>query len=47
MKMTKLFTATLLFGALFIGLTGVAQNKMMKQDTKMVGGAEMFPTKIS
>lgn len=45
MKMTKLFTATLLFGALFIGQTGAAQNKMMKQDTKMVGGAEMYPTK--
>jgi len=45
MKMTKLFTATLLFGALFIGQTAAAQNKMMKQDTKMVGGAEMFPTK--
>lgn len=45
MKMTKLFTAALVLGALFIGPTGSAQNKMMKQDTKMVGGAEMYPTK--
>lgn len=45
MKMKNLFTAALVLGALFIGQTGSAQNKMMKQETKMVGGAEMYPTK--
>ena len=45
MKTTKLFSIALLLGALFIGQNGFAQSKMMKQETKMVGGAEMYPTK--
>ena len=35
----------LLFLSLFIASLGFAQNKMMKEDTKMVGGAAMYPSK--
>ncbi|MBR9845877.1 MAG: fasciclin domain-containing protein [Algicola sp.] len=40
-----LFAVTLLIGSLFVGQHMVAQSKMMKEDTKMVGGAEMYPSK--
>ncbi|WP_040253815.1 fasciclin domain-containing protein [Psychroserpens mesophilus] len=40
-----LFVASLLIGSLFVGQHLVAQSKMMKEDTKMVGGAEMYPSK--
>lgn len=40
-----LFSMTLFLSALFIGQHVVAQDKMMKEDTKMVGGAEMYPSK--
>lgn len=40
-----LFVASLLIGSLFVGQHLVAQSKMMKENTKMVGGAEMYPSK--
>ncbi|OBX26298.1 putative surface protein with fasciclin (FAS1) repeats [Gelidibacter algens] len=45
MKMTQLFSMALLVGSIFMGQSVSAQEKMMKQETKMVGGAEMYPTK--
>lgn len=45
MKTTRLFSIALFVGSMFIGQHTIAQDKMMKQDTKMVGGAEMYPTK--
>lgn len=45
MKMTKLFSIAVLVGSICIGQNALAQNKMMTQETKMVGGAEMYPTK--
>lgn len=45
MKMTKLFSTALLVAAISIGQSVSAQEKMMTQETKMVGGAEMYPTK--
>ena len=40
-----LFVVSLFIGSLFVGQHLVAQSKMMKEDTKMVGGAEMYPSK--
>ena len=54
MKTTKILSVAMLVGSLFIGQGLLAQEKkmmkkenekMMTQDTKMVGGAEMYPTK--
>ena len=46
MKITKLFSIAIVVGSIFIGQNGFSQEKMMKkQETKMVGGAEMYPTK--
>ncbi len=54
MKTTKFLSIAILVGSMFIGQGLFAQekkmmkkegDKMMKQDTKMVGGAEMYPTK--
>ncbi|WP_027126601.1 fasciclin domain-containing protein [Gelidibacter mesophilus] len=45
MKTTKLFSIALVLGSIFIGQSVIAQEKLMKQETKMVGGAEMYPTK--
>ena len=46
MKTTKLFSITMLVASMFIGQGLIAQNKkVMKQETKMVGGSEMYPTK--
>ncbi len=52
MKTTKLFSIALILGSVFLGPSVSAQEKMMKkpeklmkQETKMVGGAEMYPTK--
>ena len=52
MKTIKLFSIAVLVSSMFIGQSLFAQDKkmmkqekMMKQDTKMVGGAEMYPTK--
>lgn len=45
MKMTKLVSMAILIGSIFIGQSIFAQGKMTKEDTKMVGGAEMYPTK--
>lgn len=45
MKMTKLFSIAILVGSLFVGQSGFAQEKLMNKETKMVGGAEMYPTK--
>lgn len=42
MKMTKLFSTALLVGAIFIGQSVSAQGKMMKQETKIVGGAKIY-----
>ena len=45
MKMTKLFSIAVVVGLIGIGQNAFAQNKMMIQETKIVGGAEMYPTK--
>lgn len=45
MKKSNLFTATVFVMTLFVGQGLTAQNKMMKEDTKMVGGAAMYPSK--
>ncbi|MBP0905075.1 fasciclin domain-containing protein [Mariniflexile gromovii] len=45
MKKSNLFTATVFVITLFVGHGLTAQNKMMKEDTKMVGGAAMYPSK--
>lgn len=53
MKTSKVLSVAVLVGSLFIGQGLLAQDKkmtkkedkMMKQDTKMVGGAEMYPSK--
>ncbi|WP_445731953.1 fasciclin domain-containing protein [Mariniflexile sp.] len=45
MKKSNLFTATIFAITLFVGQGLTAQNKMMKEDTKMVGGAAMYPSK--
>ena len=45
MKLSKLLKSTSLAIVLLIGANTFAQDKMMKAETKMVGGAEMYPTK--
>ena len=45
MKTTKLFSIAFLVGSMFIGQNLFSQDKMMKEDTKMVGGAAMYPSK--
>lgn len=45
MKKSNLFTATVFVMTLFVGQGLTAQNKIMKEDTKMVGGAAMYPSK--
>ncbi|MFC4398455.1 fasciclin domain-containing protein [Mariniflexile soesokkakense] len=45
MKKSNLFTATVFAITLIVGQGLTAQNKMMKEDTKMVGGAAMYPSK--
>ncbi|ADY29379.1 fasciclin domain-containing protein [Cellulophaga lytica] len=45
MKLSKVLKSTLLAATLLIGANTFAQDKMMKAETKMVGGAEMYPTK--
>lgn len=45
MKLTKLFSIAFLVGSMFIGQNLFSQDKMMKEDTKMVGGAAMYPSK--
>lgn len=45
MKKSNLFTVAIFTISLFIGQGLNAQNKMMNEDTKMVGGAAMYPSK--
>lgn len=45
MKKSNVFTASLFVMTLLVGFSSSAQNKMMKEDTKMVGGAAMYPSK--
>jgi uncharacterized surface protein with fasciclin (FAS1) repeats len=45
MKKSNLFSAIIFTVTLFVGQNVMAQNKMMKEDTKMVGGAAMYPSK--
>ena len=45
MKNLKLVTLAACVFTLILSMNMSAQSKMMKQDTKMVGGAEMYPTK--
>ncbi len=46
MKTTKLFSIAVLVGSLFMGQSLMAQSKMSKkEDTKMVGGSAMYPSK--
>ncbi|WBU90875.1 fasciclin domain-containing protein [Cellulophaga omnivescoria] len=45
MKLSKLLKSTSLAIILLIGANTFAQDKMMKAETKMVGGAEMYPSK--
>jgi len=45
MKSSKFFNAIILTVTFLVGHSLVAQGKMMKEDTKMVGGAAMYPSK--
>lgn len=45
MKKSNLFTIAIFTISLFVGQGLNAQNKKMKEDTKMVGGAAMYPSK--
>lgn len=45
MKLSKVLKSTLVVATLLIGANTYAQDKMMKAETKMVGGAEMYPSK--
>lgn len=45
MKTEKLSKIVLGLSLFFVTSLGFAQNKMMKEDTKMVGGAAMYPSK--
>lgn len=45
MKNLKLVTVATCVFTLVLSMSMSAQSKMMKQETKMVGGAEMYPTK--
>ncbi len=45
MKKIKLFSSIILLATFTIGTNTIAQSKMKKEDTKMVGGAAMYPSK--
>jgi len=45
MKTEKLSKIVLGLSLFFVTSLGLAQDKMMKEDTKMVGGAAMYPSK--
>lgn len=45
MKKSNLITTLVITLTMFISQSITAQNSMMKEDTKMVGGAEMYPSK--
>jgi uncharacterized surface protein with fasciclin (FAS1) repeats len=45
MKISNLLSLAVLMTAMFVGTTSFAQDKMMKEETKMVGGAAMYPSK--
>lgn len=45
MKNLKLVTVATFVFTMVLSMSMSAQSKMMKQETKMVGGAEMYPTK--
>jgi len=45
MKNLKLVTVAACLFTFVVSMNMSAQSKMMKQETKMVGGAEMYPTK--
>ncbi|MBT8375813.1 MAG: fasciclin domain-containing protein [Bacteroidia bacterium] len=45
MRRTKFFNAIMIICMIFTFSTMTAQSKMMKEDTKMVGGAAMYPSK--
>ncbi|NNC46161.1 MAG: fasciclin domain-containing protein [Winogradskyella sp.] len=45
MRRTKFFNAIMIICMIFTFSTITAQSKMMKEDTKMVGGAAMYPSK--
>ena len=45
MKTLKLSKIVLGLSVMFVANLGLAQDKMMTKDTKMVGGAEMYPSK--
>ncbi|WP_283641954.1 fasciclin domain-containing protein [Croceibacter atlanticus] len=45
MKISNVLSVAVLMAAMFVGTTSFAQDKMMKEETKMVGGAAMYPSK--
>ncbi|AJR04450.1 beta-Ig-H3/fasciclin [Siansivirga zeaxanthinifaciens CC-SAMT-1] len=45
MKKLNVFSAVLLSVTFFMSQNAMAQNGMMKEETKMVGGAAMYPSK--
>lgn len=45
MKISNIIRYTAIATLMLTGATTFAQDKMMKEDTKMVGGAEMYPSK--
>lgn len=45
MKISNVLSLAVLMAAMFVGTTSFAQDKMMKEETKMVGGAAMYPSK--
>lgn len=45
MKTRKIISTLTLAFALIIGTTAIAQDKKTEEDTKIVGGAEMYPSK--
>lgn len=45
MKISNVLSVAVLMAAIFVGTTSFAQDKMMKEETKMVGGAAMYPSK--
>ncbi len=45
MKKIKLFSSIILLATFTIGTNTIAQSKMKKEGTKMVGGAAMYPSK--
>ena len=45
MKISNVLSVAVLMAAMFVGTTSFAQDKMMKEETKMFGGAAMYPSK--